>query len=157
MRITRAFEIDAGHRLVAHEGKCASVHGHRYCFQVQIAPRMGRGLDSVGRVLDFGAMKRDVGDWLDRILDHAMIVQDTDPLLPHLDGKVVVVNVPPTIEHLVRLVYLQASELLGPDFEVVHVRGYETPNCWADHDARTEQEYPAGHPTPRILDARGLR
>lgn len=79
-RATRLLEIDAGHRVPGHEGKCASYHGHRYRFEVTIATRAG-GLDGCGRVVDFGDIKVFLGSWLDHEADHAMILRADDPLL----------------------------------------------------------------------------
>lgn len=49
--VTRVLEFDAGHRVVNHESKCATLHGHRYKVEIVAA---APGLDSLGRVIDFG-------------------------------------------------------------------------------------------------------
>lgn len=131
--ITRRLEIDAGHRLRDHEGKCRNVHGHRYRFDVTVlAPK----LDALGRVIDFSVIKAKLGGWLDAHWDHACIVEDGDPLLDWLrgnDARYYVTLVPPTAENLAAIVLAVARGLLRPhDIEVVRVRCYETPNCWSD-------------------------
>ena len=134
MRITKRIEIDAGHRLLKHEGKCRNAHGHRYAFEITVeAP----ALDGCGRVVDFGVIKARAGGWLDDTYDHGFIVQEGDPLLAPLlasGGKVVVVDAPPSIENFVRWVFNGAAIALdGTGVTVVHVRGYETPTSWADY------------------------
>lgn len=132
IQITRRLEIDAGHRLMRHESKCRNVHGHRYAFEVTVE---GPGLDEVGRVIDFGVVKEKVGGWLNDTFDHGMIVEDGDPIIPWLanhDQKTVVLDCAPSIENLVRIVFEKCAELLPEPLRIVHVRGYETPTCWAD-------------------------
>jgi 6-pyruvoyltetrahydropterin/6-carboxytetrahydropterin synthase len=89
-------------------------------------------------VIDFGKVKQVLGSWLDEFWDHAMIVQDGDPLLPWLidnDQRRYTVPVPPTAENLSRIFLGVAREALGSyGIQVFRVRCYETPNCWADSD-----------------------
>lgn len=138
LTITKRFEIDAGHRLMRHESKCRNVHGHRYAFEVTVAMREGRGLDEVGRVVDFGVLKELVGAWLDETLDHGFIIESGDPLEQWLrdnDQKTVVLDCAPSIENLVRVVYNRAAELLDEHLlDVVRVCGYETPTSRADYE-----------------------
>lgn len=131
--ITRRLEIDAGHRLLAHESKCRNAHGHRYAFEVTVS---GAALDDCGRLIDFGAVKQLVAGWLDAEWDHGFLAQAGDPLIEPMRAlglKLVVLDVPPSIEHLTAIVLARSAPLLAPDgLRVVRVRGYETPNCWAD-------------------------
>jgi 6-pyruvoyltetrahydropterin/6-carboxytetrahydropterin synthase len=135
-QITRRLEIDMGHRLLAHEGKCANYHGHRYVFDITCA---AEELDGVGRVVDFSVVKELVGGWLDANWDHGMILQSGDPLIQMLTdvgSRLYVVRCSPTAENLARLLCEQAATLLKPSgVRVVGVRCWETPNCWADHAA----------------------
>ena len=135
--ITRRLEIDAGHRLMNHESKCRNAHGHRYVFEVTVSPRLGQGLDSVGRVIDFSVLKEKVAGWLDVTFDHGFMVEKGDPMVDWLVAnaqKHIVLDCPPTIENIVRIVYTNAAALLASSGLVVdNVRGYETPNCYADY------------------------
>lgn len=145
---TRTFGFDAGHRILNHESKCASLHGHRYTAEVTCtAPE---GLDKLGRVIDFGCIKELVGGWIDDELDHRMILNLADPMFTWLDGAapgtvvavfgsrgVFAMQQNPTAENLVRLVFENAQRLLAErGVNVTHVRLYETPNCWADFDGK---------------------
>ena len=131
---TRRFSIDAGHRVTQHESKCRNVHGHRYTIEVTCSAP----LDDMGRVIDFGLVKKLVGDWLDESLDHGYIHHADDVVghalneqghktyaMPRHLGE-------PTAENLSTLVAIKAQQLLGERLQVSHVRVYETPNCWAD-------------------------
>jgi 6-pyruvoyltetrahydropterin/6-carboxytetrahydropterin synthase len=144
--ITRRLEIDAGHRLLRHEGKCANYHGHRYFIDIECAADR---LDDVGRVVDFSVVKARVGGWLDEKWDHAMLLQRGDPMIewalrdvvapsPWVSitwierPRIAVLDVPPTAENLARLVFEQAQRLLEPHaVRVVSVTCWETPNCFA--------------------------
>lgn len=134
MRITRSFEIDYGHRLKNHESKCKNAHGHRGRFDVTVS---AEDLDHVGRVIDFGVVKREVGGWLNEAFDHGFIAEEGDPIAAFLQAegsKVIVLEVPPSIEHLTRLVHEGATRVMLPHgIRVEAVRGYETPTCWADY------------------------
>lgn len=132
--IVQRLEFDAGHRLLKHEGKCANVHGHRYVCEVEIqAP----GLDNVGRVLDFGEVKRVLGGWLDREWDHGFIAQEGDPIIFFLvqhNQKHDVLPVPPTAENMVdtlAAVFQKELHKLPFPLSVESVQLWETPGCRA--------------------------
>src|SRR5436853_739224 len=75
--ITRRFEFDYGHRVLGHEGKCRHLHGHRGVAEVTV---QGLELDSLGRVIDFSVLKREVGEWIDNNWDHNILLNTQDPL-----------------------------------------------------------------------------
>lgn len=139
---TRRLEFDAAHRITQHDSKCRNLHGHRYA--VEITARAAC-LDHMGMVIDFGAIKRVVGRWIDETLDHGAILKRDDAIT--LDGKrlpladvcraqgwkVFEIDGEPTAENLVLVLKAQAAKLLAEfDIEVERVRLYETPNCWAE-------------------------
>lgn len=134
--ITRRLEFDAGHRVLGHGGKCKYLHGHRYAVELSINCQ---GLNELGMVIDFGAVKSIFGTWIDRNLDHNMILHPEDPLQhyqqvlmgrnPYLMPK----EAPnPTAEHLAMLLHSVAVILFQKPLQVSMVRVYETPSCWAD-------------------------
>jgi len=151
-RITRRLEFDYGHRVLGHEGKCASLHGHRGVVEITVG---AVDLDKLGRVVDFSVVKTLVGGWIDAELDHNMLLHPDDPLLNADDlsgsatsrsakveeligrkpfimpGKGPAAN--PTAENIADLICNQALWLLKDTGVIVRrVRVYETPNCWAD-------------------------
>jgi len=137
MQITRSFEIDAGHRVYGHEGKCAMIHGHRWKIEVTIENDV---LDEVGRVLDYSEMKRIFGGWLDKHWDHKLLISNNDVQLRKLSSSFGRVTVPfnPTSENIAKYLFevfddLIEDELHGNLSKVVKVRVCETPNCWAEY------------------------
>ena len=154
--ITRRLEFDAAHRVLGHEGKCRHLHGHRYAVELTVqAPE----LDPLGRVVDFGEVKRLVGGWIEENWDHNILLHPSDPLLialrqldeinlarpNHLLKVTSQVEVTggrepyllpnnPTAENLARELYAVACFLLPAPLKVKSVRVYETPSCWADYE-----------------------
>lgn len=131
-RATKRVEIDAGHRLLRHGGKCAFLHGHRYAFEATVA-----GIpDAVGVVCDFAEIRRAILAVVEPF-DHATILEEGDPLIAPLlalEQRVVVVRVPPSAERLAELVYerlFPSAQALG--CRLRRVRCYETPSGWADY------------------------
>jgi 6-pyruvoyltetrahydropterin/6-carboxytetrahydropterin synthase len=76
--ITVARTTDTGHRVVGHKGKCKSLHGHTYEFEVTLRCNE---LVEPGFVMDFGIVKQMIDEW-----DHKMLIWTEDPILWNADG-----------------------------------------------------------------------
>lgn len=131
---TRRLAFDSGHRVMRHESKCKNLHGHRYVADVTCA---AKELDDLGRVVDFSVIKTLVGGFVDEYWDHGLLVNHDDRALIELAAKegwrLYVMPNNPTAENLAEALFNHATKLLGAtDVEVLSVRIYETPNCWAD-------------------------
>lgn len=142
IQVTRKLEWDAAHRVLRHESKCATLHGHRYVAEVTLE---ADELDSVGRVVDFGVVKEKLGSWIDREWDHTTLVNEHDIALleftrsEHAGGKrrPYVFMGEPTAENIAKELWAIGVSLLespGSGLRMKHVRVYETPNCWADYE-----------------------
>ncbi|MCG3175155.1 MAG: hypothetical protein MOGMAGMI_00077 [Candidatus Omnitrophica bacterium] len=97
-----------GHRLMDYDGKCAHPHGHNGKIEIELETR---DLDKHGMVYDFGDIKEIVHRWVDRELDHRMILKQGDPLIEVLRGMgepVYVMPDNPTAECLSRLIFTHA-------------------------------------------------
>ena len=133
-QISKTFGIDVGHRLLKHEGKCRNVHGHRYNVEITVA---AKELDGIGRVLDFGEIKRIFGGWLDAVLDHGFVAQRGDPIISLLQedrSKLLIVEFPPTAEHLAEYLHGKACEILvSVPVTVRRIRVWETPTSMAEY------------------------
>ena len=135
---TRRLEFDSAHRVTRHGSKCRNLHGHRYVAEVTCE---ADDLDDLDMVVDFGRVKELVGGWLDEAWDHGFIHHPSEERWL-VDGAAVagwkVYEMPagePTAENMAAHLLEVANDLLSrasAGLRVVHVRLYETPNCWAD-------------------------
>lgn len=135
--ITKKLEFDAGHRVMNHESKCATMHGHRYVAEITATADR---LDDIGRVIDFSVVKQKVGGWLDLFWDHTCIVFDADEkTIQGLNGipsykPIFVSSFNPTAENMAHFLLKEVcpKELLGTGVRVVKVKLWETPTCFAE-------------------------
>ena len=133
---TRRIEFDAAHRVMEHESKCRHLHGHRYTVEATFA---AEGLDTLGRVIDFGEVRARLGAWIDANWDHATILYDKDKALGEaIAGKtqqeIFYLPMNPTAENMAAYLLETVCPGLfkGQGARCVRLRLYETPNCFAD-------------------------
>jgi 6-pyruvoyltetrahydropterin/6-carboxytetrahydropterin synthase len=127
-RITREIHFCYGHRLLEYAGKCKHLHGHNG--KAVITLEADR-LDRLGMVMDFTKVKEVVQTWIDKTLDHKMLLHRDDPILPalrQLNEPFFVMDVNPTAENIARLIFEHAQ---SQGFPVVEVSLWETENCYA--------------------------
>lgn len=132
----RIIKFDAGHRVVNHESKCRTLHGHEYKVEVFAE---ADALDTLGRVIDFSVIKQIVGSWIDEYLDHNMILSDKDPdlhLLQQCSGmkKPFIVPFNPTAENLAAFIYFKGNDLLSEtNVKITKIKLWETSNCYVEY------------------------
>jgi 6-pyruvoyltetrahydropterin/6-carboxytetrahydropterin synthase len=132
---TRILEFDAAHRVMNHESKCASLHGHRYKVEIEASGN----LDTIGRVIDFSSLKALVGEWIDRYWDHTVLIfQDDEQTLQALHSApgfkpVWVSPFNPTAENMAEFLLREVCPPLLSALGIVvrTVTVWETPNCKA--------------------------
>lgn len=148
--VTRKFTFDAGHRILNHESKCAHLHGHTYVAEVTVREVTG-SLDKLGRVIDFSVIKEQVGGWIDQYLDHNMILHHNDDWrsIEKISGKKPwLMQGNPTAENIAKeLCEVTNTLLLKQGIECIHVRIWETPNCFADYHHYDHPEVKTLKPT----------
>jgi 6-pyruvoyltetrahydropterin/6-carboxytetrahydropterin synthase len=132
----RIIKFDAGHRVVNHESKCATLHGHEYHVHIYAS---AKELDSLGRVIDFSVIKDRVGTWIDRNWDHTMIIWGGDPNLEHLKKcqgykPIFISKWNPTAENMAQFLldHVCPYVLQNTGVEVKKIRLYETSNCYVE-------------------------
>ena len=129
-QVSREIDFCYGHRLLGYEGRCRHLHGHngRALITMRAAD-----LDERGMVLDFSEIKRTVSRWIDRHLDHRMLLHRDDPLVPLLEEAgepLFLMSVNPTAENIARLIHQVAADQALP---VTEVCLWETPRCFATY------------------------
>lgn len=75
----RYHDISCGHRVAGHESKCRHLHGHNY--RVHFVVEAAKGLDDIGRVLDFSVIKSKLCMWLEEQWDHKFLAWQDDPVM----------------------------------------------------------------------------
>ena len=128
--VTKRIEFCYGHRLLDYDGVCKHPHGHNASVEIDVRTN---SLDNRNMVVDFSDIKRIVKGWIDRELDHKMILRQDDPLvdpLRKLGEPMYLLESNPTVERIARLIYEKGREL-GVD--IVAVRVWETPTSVATY------------------------
>ena len=130
--VTKRIDFCYGHRLLDYDGVCRHPHGHNAVAELEIRSDV---LDARNMVMDFSDIKRAIKTWVNRELDHKMILRKDDPLVSVLTGMgepVFVVDSNPTAERIARLIHEVAREHGLP---VSRVTVWETPTSWAAYEA----------------------
>jgi len=132
-RVSREIDFCYGHRLLNYDGKCRFLHGHNGRAVITLE---AEELDSRGMVLDFSDIKHVVSNWIDDHLDHRMILNRRDPMVPVLDemGEPMhLIDANPTAENIAKLIHEFAST---QGFPVLQTQLWETPRCYATYRPR---------------------
>ena len=129
--VTKSVEFCYGHRLLDHAGPCRHPHGHNAIAEIEVS---SPALDAMNMVIDFAEVKSRVERWIDRELDHRMILRSDDPLvgaLRDLGEPMYLLESNPTVERIARLIFDKARE---QGVDVVNVRVWETPSSFASYN-----------------------
>jgi len=149
--VTKRIDFCYGHRLLDYDGICKHPHGHNAVAEIEVRTE---SLDLRDMVCDFSDIKRVVKGWIDRELDHKMILRRDDPLLEplrELGEPVFVVDHNPTVEQIAKLIFDQANE---QGFSVVRVTVWETPTSFATYGTLQSSD---AKPTPELTTPTLLR
>lgn len=144
--VHRYHDISCGHRVVGHEGKCRHLHGHNYRIHFTCE---AKGLDAVGRVIDFSEVKARLCMWLEESWDHKFLVwnrdelmirlsrqdQDTAHVNDMLDESFVWVPFNPTAENMAEYIVevVGPIQLAGTGIRLVQCTVEETRKCSASY------------------------
>ena len=130
--VTKRIDFCYGHRLLDYDGICKHPHGHNASVEIDVRTD---SLDTRNMVVDFSDIKRIVKGWIDRELDHKMVLRHDDPLVPplkQLGEPMYLLDSNPTVERIARLIFDYAS---GEGLRVVRVKVWETPTSFAEYGA----------------------
>lgn len=124
MQVSKTIRFEAAHRLQNHMGACSNIHGHSYKLEVTLEGM----LTASAMVLDFGDLSRIVkalvnegivGDRRECPFDHAILLEENDPLLAHLQKttapqglRIRVMEKAPTAEHMAEVFAREVQEAL---------------------------------------------
>jgi 6-pyruvoyltetrahydropterin/6-carboxytetrahydropterin synthase len=121
--VTKLIHFCYGHRLLDYAGKCRHLHGHNGIVEITLEKD---SLDKLGMVMDFTEIKEKVKTWIDEELDHKLLLNEKDPLIPQLkaaDQPIVTLQGNPTAEGIARFIFDYCKSQKLP---VASVRLWET-------------------------------
>ena len=131
-KVTKEIHFCYGHRLLNYDGKCRHLHGHNAKAEIEVEAAT---LDHRGMVMDFGDINVVVKSWIDRELDHKMLLCKDDPMLKTLQAlnePCFVLDANPTAENIAKLIYDYA---VSQGLDVSEVKLWETPTSFAVYRA----------------------
>jgi 6-pyruvoyltetrahydropterin/6-carboxytetrahydropterin synthase len=119
--VEKIFRVPVGHRLSKHLGRCQFIHGHNLKIQVVLK---SENLNTNDMVMDFTNFKQLVNDTFLDELDHCLVLNSEDELLPDEvleKSRVIRTNkVDPTAEYLSRYLYEKLEMVLIMERIQVH-------------------------------------
>ena len=111
--------FDAAHFLRGYQGKCESLHGHRYRVVARVTTAQ---LDDIGLAYDFSLLKQHLGEILSRF-DHTCLND-----VPPFD------EINPSSENIAATVYRELKpKLAGEPVSIASVEVWETPHSWVTY------------------------
>lgn len=136
LEFTRRYAM--AHRLLATKSpKCAIPHGHNEFVTVRLEPHAPFRFGAANSVAPFEAVKRRWHQWIDEHVDHALHLDEADPLIdffrerePDRLSQIMTFQGDPTTEALAACFWLKLSAFIADDrlpFAVREVRIEETP------------------------------
>lgn len=136
MLITKEIQIDMGHRVPNHNGKCKNLHGHRYRIEVGVDDKViaTPGVSAEGMVIDFTDLKILMMEEIELQFDHKTILNTEDPvaIVCEDDFGIVRVDFIPTAENLAKYWFHKLLSPLKDKFiKLSYVKVWETPTSTA--------------------------
>lgn len=139
--VTKTMTTETAHRLMDYVGKCASIHGHSYKWEVTAMYREGK-MQSNGISVDFGDLKKMMRKHIYEPFDHALVLHERDPLLSVIvpDGvkdwecqKVFPFPGNPTAEHFAQWIAVRIQrDCIEQEVGIMRVRVWETENSYGE-------------------------
>jgi 6-pyruvoyltetrahydropterin/6-carboxytetrahydropterin synthase len=143
-RIRKTFKFEASHQLSTAFSKACTdtIHGHSYVAEVFLTSKT---LNADGMVLDFGALKAEVG-YLFEVWDHALILHSTGctantvKALAPTQKKLLLTGYNPTAENMAKHLHVAITKLMKTrkawkHIKVEKIRIHETATGWAEYEA----------------------
>jgi 6-pyruvoyltetrahydropterin/6-carboxytetrahydropterin synthase len=146
-RVCKTIDIESGHMLSKHPGKCKFPHGHTRKVEFVLEAEC---LNRNEMVCDFLVMKELISDYLEA-LDHAICVNTADPAYHELRARygekiIAFENEDPTTEVMARVIFQafvqrladyaerrDESSPLDGKVRLASVKVWETASSWAEY------------------------
>lgn len=109
--VSKTFRFCYGHRLLNDPGKCKNIHGHTAKVTIHLEKD---SVDENGMVVHFENLKKTIGGWISKNLDHTLIISSRDPIKKYLDEqkeRYLALDSNPTAEMIARFIFDQAKSM----------------------------------------------
>ncbi len=129
-KVTKVINFCYGHRLLNYKGKCCRFHGHNGKVEVEL---FSETLDSMGMVVDFSRIRDIIEKWINKNLDHKMLLSKKDRMVKIFEDNnepVYVMDDNPTAEAIAKLIYDFA---ISKKLPVKEVKLWESDNSFAGY------------------------
>ncbi len=139
--VTKVIQFCYGHRLLNYVGKCRYLHGHNGRVEIELSSET---LDARGMVRDFNEIQQTIQTWIDRELDHKMLLNRKDPVLPvlkQLGEPLFIMEANPTAEAISQLIFEYA---VSQGLPVTTVRLWETERSVATYSLDSRRRVARG-------------
>ena len=136
MFLSRQFSFEAGHRLSKNKSLCSNIHGHNYKLIVTLKSGFKNSEDMI---VDFSEIKKIIKKSIIDLLDHSLILNQTDKKLIDFckknKYKTFITFGDPTAESLAELIYYEVNKIFpyGNNISIHSVTLYETDDCWVTY------------------------
>lgn len=143
IRLTKEFSFESAHALEGYDGACREIHGHSYRLFVTVkgTPSDDASSPKYGMVMDFGELKRIVGEEVVSRLDHSFVLRRSeanDRLAETLGGRfgrIVRVDYQPTCENMLSDFAARIARRLPEGVALHSLRLHETATSFAEWNA----------------------
>jgi 6-pyruvoyltetrahydropterin/6-carboxytetrahydropterin synthase len=137
IRISKEFTFEMAHALFMHDGKCSGVHGHSYHLTVTVIgePIKEKTNPKNGMVMDYSNLKNIIKEKVIDIFDHAVVLNENDPLNKLLKGHpsvVIKTKYQPTCENLLLDFVQRISSAISLPLQLHSIRLRETNTSYAE-------------------------
>ena len=127
-KVYKSFHFCYGHRLINFDGPCMHPHGHNAKVEILLKSEV---LDKRHILYEFGELESRVKGWIDKNLDHKMLLMKGDPLvepLQKLGEPVFLFETSPTAEAIAKVIFDYAMTQKLP---IEEIRVWETEDSYA--------------------------
>lgn len=139
IRLTKEFSFEAAHALGGYDGPCREIHGHSYRLFVTIKgrPSCNENDPKQGMVMDFGVLKKIVGEEIISRFDHALVLRTTADeelrkVLASQFDNLVEVDYQPTCENMLNDFARRIASRLPEGVMLHSLRLHETASSYAE-------------------------
>ncbi len=140
IRLTKEFAFESAHALEGYDGACREIHGHSYRLFVTVVgePCNDTTSPKCGMVMDFGDLKRIVGEQIISRLDHSFVLRTSERNDSIIEGlaqhfsNIITVDYQPTCENMLYDFAERIRTHLPDGVSLFSLRLHETATSYAE-------------------------